>query len=203
MTPSVAPEPGFNDDESGAHSCLRHCKEVSSSEYFKMVTEQVDRVRICNMIFTYPSINPFCWQFLHVVPLHRGLVQYEPASPAPPRLALRGSFIGASCQRRDHVPLNTGSFINMGIRDPTATVGMIPCILDKSQAVTLRTLDIHPFYKGVKAYASLPPPLLLLAPRVLTPKTQAPTPQILQHVRIRRKRPVGGLLDSRGGHYKA
>ena len=91
----------------------------------------------------------------------------------------------------------------MGVCDPTATVGMTPCILDKSQAVMLRTLDIHPFYKGVKAYAFFPPPLLILAPRVLTPKTQAPTPQILQHVRIRRKRPVGGLLDSRGGHYEA
>ena len=176
-------------------------RRVPPFEYSKVIIEHVGRVRICKMIFTYPSINPVCWKSLYVGPLHRGQVQHEPASPAPPRLALRGGFIGTSCQSRDR--FITGSFINMGVCDPMATVGMTPCILDKSQAFTLRTLDIHPFYKGVKAYASFPPPLLLLAPRVLTPKTQAPTPQILQHVRIRRKRPVGGLLDSRGGHHEA
>ena len=80
--------------------------------------------------------------------------------------------MGTSCQSRDRVPLNTGSFINMGICDPTAIVGIISCFfLDKSQAVTLRTLGIHPFYKGVEAYASFPHLLLLLAPRALALKT--------------------------------
>ena len=137
-------------------------------------------VRFCKMIFTHHcrehSINPFRCQSLYVVPLHRGLVQHEPAFPAPPRFAPRGGFIGTSCQSRDRVPLNMGSFINMGICDPTATVGIIPCFLDKSQAVTLRTLGIHPFYKGVKAYASFPPLLLLLAPRAPLLRTSAPPP---------------------------
>ena len=150
-------------------------RRVPPSEYSKVIIEHIDRVRICKMIFTHHcrehSINPFCWQSLYVVPLHRGLVQHEPAFLAPPRLALRGGFIGTSCQSRDRVPLITGSFINMGVCDPTATVGMTPCILDKSQAVTLRTLGIHPFYKGVKAYASFPPLLLLLAPRAPALKT--------------------------------
>ena len=133
-------------------------------------------VWFCKMIFTHHcrehSINPFCWQSLYVVPLHRGLIQHEPAFPAPPRLALRGGFIGTSCQSRDHVPLNTRSFINMGICDPTATVGIILCFLDKSQVVTLRTLDIHPLYRGAEAYPSLLPRLRLSAPRVPTLEAQ-------------------------------
>ena len=84
-----------------------------------------------------------------------------------------------SCQSRDRVPRITGSFINMGVCDPTATVGMTPCILDKSQAAMLRTLDIHPLYKGDEAYASCPPLLLLLAPQAPLLRTLAPTPQIL------------------------
>ena len=150
-------------------------RRVPPSEYSNVIVEHVDHGRICKMIFTHHcrehSINPFCWQSLYVVPLHRGLVQHEPGFPAPPQLASRGSFIGMSCQSRDRVPLIAGSLINMGVCDPTATVGMTPCILDKSQAVTLRTLGIHPFYKGVKAYASSPPLLLLFAPRAQALKT--------------------------------
>ena len=101
----------------------------------------------------------------------RGLVQREPAFLTPQRLVLRGGFIGTSRRGRDRVPLITGSFINMGGCDPTVTVGMTPCILDKSQAVTLRTLGIHPFYKGIKAYASSPPLLLLFAPPAPALKT--------------------------------
>ena len=52
-TPSEAPEPGFNDDESGVQSCLRHCKAGSFSEYSKVIIEHVDRVRFCKMIFIY------------------------------------------------------------------------------------------------------------------------------------------------------
>ena len=136
-----------------------------------MVIEHVNRVRICKMIFTYHSINLVRWQSSYIVPLHRGLVQREPTFLAPPRLVLRGGFTGTSCQSRDRVPLITGSFINMGVCDPTVTVGMTLCILDKSQAVTLRTLDTHPLYKGVEAYASFLPLLLLLTPRVPTPET--------------------------------
>ena len=89
----------------------------------------------------------------------------------------------------------------MGVCDPTATVGMTPCILDKSQAVTPRTLDIHPLYKGAEAYTCFRPLLLLLAPRAPALKTYTSTPQILQYVRIRRKRLVGGLIDLGGGYY--
>ena len=94
----------------------------------KWFIEHVDRVQICKMIFTDPSINPLCWQFLHVVPLYRGLVQREPAFLTPPQLVLRGGFIGTSRRGRDHVPLITGFSINMGVRDPTMAVGITPCV---------------------------------------------------------------------------
>ena len=110
-------------------------RRVPPSEYSKVISEHVDRVRTCKMIFTHHcrehSINSFCWQSLYIVPLHRGLVQHEPAFPAPPRLELRDDFIGTSCQSRDRVPLITGSFINMGVCDPTVTVGMTLRFLDK------------------------------------------------------------------------
>ena len=50
-TPSIAPELGFNDDESGSQHCLPHCKAGSSSEYSKVIIERFDRVRICKIIF--------------------------------------------------------------------------------------------------------------------------------------------------------
>ena len=84
---------------------------------------------------------------------------------------LRGGFIGTSRQSRDRVPLITGFSINMGVRNPTTTVGMTPCVLDKPQAVTLRTLDIHPLYKGAEAYASFPSSSRLRPPPVPTPET--------------------------------
>ena len=146
-------------------------RRVPSPNSPRLFTEHVGRLWICKMIFTYPSINLICWKSSYVVPLHRGLVQHEPAFLAPPRLALRGGFIGTSCKSRDRVPLITGSFINMGVCDPTTTVGMTLCILDKSQVVMPRTLDILPLYKGVEAYASFPPLLLLLAPQAPALKT--------------------------------
>ena len=45
-TPSVAPKPGFNDDESGAQFRLRHCKAGSSSEYSMEDFEHKDSVRL-------------------------------------------------------------------------------------------------------------------------------------------------------------
>ena len=103
-------------------------RRVPPSEYSKVIIEHVDHVWICKMIFTHHcrehSINPFCWQSLYVVPLHRGLVQHEPAFLAPPRLVLRGGFIGTSRRGRDRVPLITGFSINMSVRDPTTAVGI-------------------------------------------------------------------------------
>lgn len=69
------------------------------------------------------------WQSSYVVPLHRGLVQREPAFIAPPRLASRGGFIGMSRRGRDRVPLITGFSINMGVRDPMMVVGITPYVL--------------------------------------------------------------------------
>ena len=45
--------------------------------------------------------------------------------------------------------------------------------LGKSQAVTLRMLDIHPLSRGAEAYPPFLPRLRLSASRVPTPKAQA------------------------------
>ena len=75
--------------------------------------------------------------------------------------------------------------------------------LGKSQAVMLRTLDIHPLYRGAEAYPSFLPRLRLFASRVLTPEAQAQALRIFNHVRIQPSRPVDGPLGHRGGHREA
>ena len=58
------------------------------------------------------------------MPLHHGLVQRGPVFLTPPRLVLRGGFIGTSRRARDRVPFITGFSINMSVRDPTTAVGI-------------------------------------------------------------------------------
>ena len=63
---SVAPEPDFNDDESGAQYCLRHCKAGSFSEYITEEFEYEDSVRPYKISSTYRRrennifANPIC-----------------------------------------------------------------------------------------------------------------------------------------------
>ena len=47
------PEPGFNDDESGAQYCLQHCKAGSFSEYITEEFEYEDSVRPCKISSTF------------------------------------------------------------------------------------------------------------------------------------------------------
>ena len=96
-----------------------------------------------------------------------------------------------------------GIFHQYGSVQPHDACWYDSVFLGKSQAATLRTLDIHPLYKGAEAYPSFPPLLRLFAPRVPTPETQAQAPRILNHVRIQPSRPVGGLIGHRGGHCEA
>ena len=53
----VAPEPGFNDEVSGAQIVFGIARRVLLSEYSKIVFGRNERVRICNTSTTHTAIE--------------------------------------------------------------------------------------------------------------------------------------------------